>query len=182
MHSFRPHVSLLLQPWSARLFGAMLIAVIAFAAASARPAHAQPRAGDHAAIAQVLETYRRAVSTGDEALFSTTLLDDQIPFFAVVDGHAQAASLQSQQLRGVAQFRQNVFHSGRRYTQQFDEIRIAQDGALAQATLRFITRRGDGTGGAGWKTLTLVQVGGDWKIASEFYTVRAVQDAAPPTP
>lgn len=134
-------------------------------------------APDHAAIAQVLENYRSAVTRGDEALFLTTLLDDQIPFHAVRDASSPETSLNSQQTRGAAEFLRGVFHSGRRYQQRFDDIRIQQDGTLAQATLRFVTQRDDGSGGAGWKTLTLVKVGGQWKIASEFYTVRSLTAA-----
>ena len=139
-------------------------------------------APDHAAIAQVLENYRKAVSTGDEALFSTTLLDDQIPFFGLGDAQPTPASLTSAGIREVAGFRKSVFNSGRRYTQRFDDIRIVQDGALAQATLHFVTQRGDGDGGEGWKTLTLIDVGGQWKIASEFYTVRDLGDAKTSAP
>lgn len=154
----------------AQLCGALLAGGVASAAVAAQTSPAT----DHAAIAQVLENYRTAVSSGDEALFSTTLLDDAIPFFAVGDGLPQPAGLAASQLQGVAAFRQRVFHGGRGYTQRFDDIRIAQDGALAQATLHFVTERDDGTGGEGWKILALVLVGGQWKIASEFYTVRAL--------
>lgn len=133
-------------------------------------------AADQIAIARVLENYRLAVTTGDEALFSTTLLDDQIPFFAVSDA-ALPASTDSQALRGVAGFRQSVFRSGRRYTQRFDAIQIVQHPGLAQAMLHFVTERSDGSGASGWKTLTLVNVAGQWKIASEFYTVAALPAA-----
>ena len=156
------------------VYGCLFVAI---AAAQIDTSPKDATAPDRIAIAQVLENYRNAVSTGDEALFSTTLLDDQIPFFAVSEARAP---VESQQMRGVAAFRKAVFHSGRRYTQRFDDIRIAQDGALAQATLRFVTQRDDGSGASGWKTLTLLDTGGHWKIASEFYTVRRLTSADAP--
>lgn len=156
-------------------------ALLAVAAASIPLGAAQDtRAPDHDAIALVLENYRSAVTRGDEALFLTTLLDDQIPFHAVRDASSPQTSLNSQQTRGATEFLRSVFHSGRRYQQRFDDVRIQQDGTLAQATLRFVTQRDDGSGGAGWKTLTLVNVGGQWKIASEFYTVRSLTAADVP--
>ena len=163
-----------LPPASRRRIGAALLPLLLGAAcvhATDAPAPA------HAAIVQVLETYRTAVSTGDEALFATTLLDDDIPFHAVRAPGEVDPALDSRATRGVAAFRQSVFHGGRRYRQHFTDIRVAQDGALAQATLRFVTLRDDGSGGAGWKTLTLIDVGGRWKIASEFYTVGDATDA-----
>ncbi|GEM_PF-3511846 len=172
-------------PGHARARAALLCASLALAPVSARalpPGTDPPQAPDHAAIAQVLENYRIAVSTGDEVLFSTTLLDDRIPFFAVRSPPSPGPVPDARQIRGVAAFRRNVFHGGRRYTQRFDDIRIAQDGGLAQASLRFVTLRDDGSGGAGWKTLTLIDVGGQWKIASEFYTVRALTAAEAATP
>lgn len=165
-----------------RTWGVPASACLALAIASS-PAIGAPKdtpAPDHAAIAQVLENYRSAVTRGDEALFLTTLLDQQIPFHAVRDASSPETSLTSTQTRGVADFLRGVFHSGRRYQQRFDDIRIAQDGTLAQASLRFVTQRDDGSGGAGWKTLALVQVNGQWKIASEFYTVRSLTPADVP--
>jgi hypothetical protein len=48
---------------------------------------------------------------------------------------------------------------------------------MAQVWLHFITRvQGSHSGGEGWKTLTLLKVGGNWKIASEFYTARSFAD------
>jgi hypothetical protein len=64
-----------------------------------------------------------------------------------------------------------VFHSGRHFQQSFSKVHIEQDGALAQVSLDFVTREGDG-GGIGWKTLQLVKTAGGWKIASELFTVR----------
>ncbi len=147
-----------------------------FALSHATDAQGAPKteglqAPDQAGIAKVLENYRIAVSTSNEALFSTTLLDDQIPFHGLGDAKSVGTSTKSQDLKGVAGFRKSVFHSGKRYTQVFEDIHIKQEGSLAQADLRFTTRRGDGSGGKGWKLLTLVKVGDSWKIASEFYTV-----------
>ena len=132
---------------------------------------------DRAAIEKVLAHYRVAVSTGDEALFLSTILDEQIPFFSVGSTASQDASLRSEGTRDLAGFRRAVFHSGKQYRQTFDHVRIQQDASMAQVWLHFITRvQGSDSGGEGWKTLALLKVGGDWKIASEFYTARAFTD------
>ena len=69
-------------------------------------------------------------------------------------------------------------HGGRDLDQTFEDIRIEREGDLAQVSLRFVTRVvGSDQGGEGWKTLILLRTAGGWKIASEFYTVRAL--AAP---
>jgi hypothetical protein len=48
-------------------------------------------------------------------------------------------------------------------------VHIQQDGLLAQVSLVFVnsTAQGDTWG---WKTMQLLKVAGQWKIASEFYT------------
>jgi hypothetical protein len=58
---------------------------------------------------------------------------------------------------------------GRPFTQRFQQVRIEQDGALANVRLVFVNSAADGQSW-GWKTLQLVKAGGRWKIASEFYT------------
>ena len=136
---------------------------------------APPSDGDRGEIEKVLTNYRTAVSTGDEALFMTTILDDQIPFFSAGEAASQDGSLHSSGTRDFASFRRSVFHSGRRYRQSFDHVHIEQDGSLAQASLHFVTREeGSDRGGEGWKVLALLKVGDQWKIASEFYTVRSL--------
>lgn len=136
---------------------------------------ANPNDADRHDIEKVLSNYPTAVSAGDEALFMTTILDDQIPFFSVGEKPSQADSLNSAQTRDFASFRRSIFHSDRHYRQTFDHIQINQDASLAQVSLHFVTRVvGSDSGGEGWKTLTLLKVGGQWKIASEFYTVRSL--------
>ncbi|CAN5368554.1 hypothetical protein BH10PSE1_BH10PSE1_29650 [soil metagenome] len=140
----------------------------------AEPAFAgqDPASAEVVAIEQVLQNYRTGVSNGDEALFVTTLLNDHIPFYAVRTAAEDVAAVDFPDLQGVPDFRQRIFHGGQRYQQTFDQIEIDQHGALAQASLHFVTRiRDSDQGGEGWKTLTLLKVAGRWKIASEFYTV-----------
>ena len=73
----------------------------------------------------------------------------------------------------ASRFRQAVFERGVRYTQHFYNVHIQQDGDLAQVSLDFVTKAmKSGDGGFGWKTLQLLKVRGQWKIASEIYTVR----------
>ena len=64
-------------------------------------------------------------------------------------------------------FRQGVFQ-GAPFTQRFQDVHIRQDGPLAQVSLVFINTAADGSSW-GWKTMELLKVGGQWKIASEFY-------------
>jgi len=155
------------------VFAAVAGLCVAFPVAGA--AAAETAQGPHSeaeAIQGVLRDYRTAVSTGDEALFLTTLLDNQIPFFAVDAAADRVADPVFTDLQGVADFRLRVFHSGILYRQTFDQIKIDQHGALAQVTLHFVTRvRDSQEGGQGWKTLTLLKAGLRWKIVSEFYTV-----------
>jgi hypothetical protein len=138
-------------------------------------------APDRAAIAQVLNNYTTAVTNGDEALFLTTLLDDQIPFFAAGDVATQPPSLKSADTHAFAAFKRAVFHTNTRYRQTFDHVAIEQDKSLACVRLHFITRVvSSGAAAEGWKTLQLLKVGDQWKIASEFYTVRTERSHATP--
>jgi len=135
----------------------------------------RPCVPDRAAIERVLSNYRTAVTNNDEALFMTTILDDQIPFYSAGDRQSQAPSLNSVNIRGLAQFRHAVFHNNTRYRQTFDHVFIEQDGSLACVRLHFVTQIvSSGDGGEGWKTLQLLKVGADWKIVSELYTVRSL--------
>lgn len=121
---------------------------------------------DRRAIQALLDTYTRAVSTKDETLFETLLLNKAIPF-----SDAQSA-IRHGSIDGGTQnyeaFRKGVF-DGAPFRQTFKQIRILQDGPLAQVSLVFVNT--DATGrSSGWKTLQLLKINGRWKIASEFYT------------
>jgi hypothetical protein len=123
------------------------------------------------AIERVLSTYTASVSKDDEATFSSILLNDQIPFSSTGElrlDKADAAHLQTSRYAG---FKQAIFASGQHYEQKFYNVRIEQDGHLAQVSLDFVTKNTlTHKAGYGWKSLTLLKVGGQWKIASEFYT------------
>ncbi|WP_254073687.1 hypothetical protein [Burkholderia sp. S171] len=73
--------------------------------------------------------------------------------------------------RNYAAFNAVIFASGSRFHQQFHNVKIEQVGALAQASLDYVTTE-DATGSVsyGWKVIHLLKVSGNWKIASEFYT------------
>jgi hypothetical protein len=123
------------------------------------------------AIEHVLSIYSTSVSNGDEAAFSSILLNDQVPFSSTGELHLDKAKPNELQTSRYARFKQIVFESGKHYQQQFYHVRIEQDGALAQVSLDFVTREAHThEGGYGWKSLTLLKVNGQWKIASEFYT------------
>jgi Putative lumazine-binding len=150
---------------------------VAFSAASAQgiPSVVGRHQNDPAekrAIEHVLSLYTTAVSKGDEATFSSILLNDQVPFSSTAELHLDKAEADHLQTSRYAKFKQSVFESGKHYQQQFYHVHIEQDGALAQASLDFVTQDAQThEGGYGWKSLTLLKVDGQWKIASEFYTV-----------
>ena len=155
-------------------YGPLALLLVA-GATHAHPSGTNARATvpDRAAIRHVLDNYSKAVTDGDEALFMTTLLDDQIPFFAAGDLAAQPPSLKSADTRGVAAFKHSVFHTNTRYRQTLDHVIIEQDSSLASVQLHFITEVvSSGKAWEGWKTLQLLKVGDQWKIVSELYTVR----------
>lgn len=135
----------------------------------------QTNAEDIRAIEKVLETYTTSVTNGDKATFEAVLLNEAIPFSSTDELAAPGAIERNIDTRRYPQFRKAVFESGGRYTQRFDNVQIKQDGALAQVSLDFITKETkSGSGACGWKTLQLLKSQGRWKIASEFYTVRAL--------
>jgi hypothetical protein len=152
------------------IVSAVLLASVAPAclaqAAPSPPADFESRGDDRIAIQRLLDTYTRAVSTKDEALFETILLNKDIPFSDVdsaVRGGAATGGT-----RHYDSFRRGVFQ-GRPFTQKFQDVRIAQDGPLADVSLVFVNTAAGGTSW-GWKTLQLLKVAGEWKIASELYT------------
>ena len=130
------------------------------------PARFDSRGADRRAIEALLEAYTRAVSTKDQALFETLLLGTDIPFSGV-QGELRAGS-GARDVRSYGGFRDDVF-KGAPFLQRFRNVRIEQDGPLAQVSLVFVNTSRTGTSW-GWKTLQLLKVGGRWKIASEFYT------------
>jgi hypothetical protein len=118
------------------------------------------------------------VKAGDQAAFAALLLNDGVPFVGVQASKLGAAKAEGVDTRRYADFRTAVFGSAQRYEQRFDNIRILQDGALAQVSLDFVVvDAGTDQGGYGWKTLELLKVGGQWRIASEFFTAYALPPA-----
>lgn len=157
-----------------------LIGGCLLAALHAGPAHAHGSAdtADVNAIHALLATYTRSVSQSDRPAFEALLLDPSIPFHGLSDGRfTPRAGAGLGAVQNYAGFRKSVFDSGRQLRQRFYDVTIAHEGDLAQVSLRFETLVVDGGGGRGWKTLDLLRVGGQWKIASEFYTVYPI-DAA----
>ena len=162
-----------------RLNRTLLVALLAATCASAIAVPAPPSSfgahaaspADDAAIHQLLDRYRAAVKAGDEKAFAALLLNEHVPFTGVSSSALAKASPGGVDIQRYADFRSAIFGSAQRYEQRFDNVRILQDGALAQVSLDFVTvDAGTDNGGYGWKTLELLKVGGDWRIASEFYT------------
>jgi len=130
------------------------------------PSNFASTGADRQAIETLLDTYTRAVSTKDQALFETLLLNKDIPFSDVDSAvKSQGAELGTARYES---FRRGVFE-GPPFTQKFQDVRIAQDGPLAEVSLVFVNSSTRGSSW-GWKTLQLLKVAGKWKIASEFYT------------
>ena len=121
---------------------------------------------DRHAIEVLLDTYTRAVSTKDEALFETLLLNTSIPFSGV--GPAGVSNNTPGATDQYRAFREGVF-GGSPFTQRFQDIHIDQDGPLASVSLVFVNTSAKGSSW-GWKTMQLLKLAGRWKIASEFYT------------
>jgi hypothetical protein len=150
---------------------ALLLLVIAVMPAVAEPIPASfaSAGADRTAIEALLSTYTTAVSTKNQALFESLLLDKAIPFSGV--SAADRPSGAKVVTTNYDSFRKGVFQ-GPPFTQRFQDVHIDQDGRLASVSLVFVNSAPDGRSW-GWKTLQLLKVGGRWKIASEFYTGHA---------
>ena len=137
--------------------------------------------GETFAIEHLLSVYTKSVSDGNEAAFSSILLNDRVPFSSTDELHLAKADPLHVQMSHYSDFKHIVFESGRHFEQTFYNVRIEQDGDLAQVSLDFVTKdTRTHSGGYGWKSLTLLKVKGLWKIASEFYTVYSLpQDTGP---
>jgi len=136
------------------------------AAATPIPTSFESTGDDRKAIEALLKTYTTAVSTKNEKLFESILLNKDIAF-----SYAPKA-IAANGARGGTQhyenFRKGVFE-GPPFTQRFQDVHISQDGPLANVSLVFVNTTAQGSSW-GWKTLQLLKVAGQWKIASEFYT------------
>jgi hypothetical protein len=133
------------------------------------PAQFDSVGADRQAIAALLDSYTKAVSTKDQALFETLLLNTDVPFSGVgPNGVASGAPGVTNRYQA---FRADVFGGGP-FIQRFRDIHIAQDGPLASVSLVFVNTAPQGRSW-GWKTMQLLKVAGRWKIASEFYTGHA---------
>ncbi|UAJ09099.1 nuclear transport factor 2 family protein [Glacieibacterium megasporae] len=121
---------------------------------------------DRRAIQTLLDTYTKAVSTKDQALFETLLLNKAISF-SDADSAVRRGSVDGG-THNYGAFRKGVFE-GAPFRQAFKDVKILQAGPLAQVSLVFVNTDAAGST-SGWKTLQLLKVGGRWKIASEFYT------------
>ena len=117
---------------------------------------------DRKAIDALLGNYTKAVSSKDQALFETLLLNKQTTFSDV------SSAIAAKEAAHYDSFRKGVF-DGPAFTQRFQDIHVAQDGSLADVSLVFVNTSAKGVSW-GWKTLQLLKVEGKWKIASEFYT------------
>lgn len=130
------------------------------------PATFESRGEDRTAIGVLLDTYTKAVSTKDQALFESLLLDKAIPFSGVpLSAEGKGAFVQTSHYE---EFRKGVFE-GEPFTQTFRDIQIHQDGTLAQVSLVFENTTATAKSW-GWKTMELLKVDGRWKIAAEFFT------------
>jgi ketosteroid isomerase-like protein len=151
-----------------RYFIAAIVIALPAVAAPAQ-VHSEPKrfastGSDRAAIGALLRTYTIAVSTKNQALFESLLLDRSIPF----SGVPLAGKSNDPETRNYEGFRKAVFE-GKPFKQRFRDVQVEQDGDLADVRLVFENSSAEGRSW-GWKTLQLLRAGGRWKIASEFYT------------
>jgi hypothetical protein len=130
------------------------------------PAQFTSTGEDRRAIEALLTSYTTAVSTKNQSLFESLLLDKKIPFSGI--GTIDRSSAKKVVIANYDSFRKDVFQ-GTPFTQRFQDVQINQDGRLASASLVFVNTAADDTSW-GWKTLQLLKVSGRWKIASEFFT------------
>jgi hypothetical protein len=130
------------------------------------PATFESRGDDRRAIAKLLDDYTKAVSTKDQALFESLLLDKGIAFSGVP--LSRKSAILTVRTANYEDFRKGVFE-GEPFTQTFRNIHIQQDGALAQVSLVFENRTPTEKSW-GWKTLQLIKVDKKWRIAAEFFT------------
>jgi hypothetical protein len=148
------------------LSGCMLL--IGQARADAIPASFDSVGQDRKAIETLLDSYTRAVSAKDQALFESLLLNKEIPFSEASSAIKAGADHGTQHYDS---FKKAVF-GGPAFTQRFQDVHIAQDGPLAEVSVVFVNTSARGLSW-GWKTLLLLKVNEQWKIASEFYTGHA---------
>ncbi|WBO22895.1 hypothetical protein [Sphingomonas abietis] len=117
----------------------LLLAISVSLPAAARAVSIPPQfdsvGTDRKAIEALLATYTNAVSTKDEALFETLLLNASIPFSGV--GSSGVASRDPGVTNQYQAFREGVF-GGSPFTQRFQDIHIQQDGPLASVSLVFV--------------------------------------------
>lgn len=126
---------------------------------------------DRKAIMELLNNYTKSVSEGNQTLFESQLLDTNIPFSGVAAKQKPSFKPTSDSLRNYSDFKTAIFTSGHKYRQSFSNIKINQDGSLAQVSLDFETiDETDKDSSYGWKVLHLIKVHDQWKIVSEFYT------------
>ncbi|MES2057660.1 MAG: nuclear transport factor 2 family protein [Pseudomonadota bacterium] len=147
-------------------FLVLISAIASTVSATPVPASFDSTGTDKAAIETLLDSYTKAVSTKDQALFESLLLNKAIPFSSA--SSAIKAGTTEQSTRHYDDFRKGVFE-GPKFTQRFQDIHIQQDGPLANVSLVFVNTSSQGSNW-GWKTLQLLKVDGRWKIASEFFT------------
>ena len=145
------------------IFAILFIPVVG----AAEPASTtSPRANaDRAAIRIVLATYTKAVSTKDQRLFETLLANKSIPFsYIPKDSHP----ISDHGTENYEVFRKGVFE-GPPFNQRFEDVRIQQEGGVADVTLVFVNTTPKSVT-RGWKSMQLLRVDGVWKIASEYFT------------
>ncbi|MBC7674555.1 MAG: hypothetical protein H7173_00660 [Rhodoferax sp.] len=148
-----------------------LLTVLLLASATAGYAAPVPEkfdsiGADRVAIDKLLSEYTAAVSTQDQRRFEVLLLNKSIPFSDA--GVAASAKGAEHGTQNYESFRKGVFE-GPAFHQRFQNVTIQQAGTLAQVSLVFVNSTSTESY-AGWKTMQLLRIGGQWKIASEFFT------------
>ena len=157
-----------------RYFKTMLLAPLAMLTmVAASPAHAAEPFNvpeEVKAIHALLDNYTQSVTQHDAKRFESQLLDQNIPFMGTYKLDKPGFVATSQSVADYSGFKAVIFGSKQRFSQVFKDVKIEQQGNMAQVSLQYITTdTATGEGGGGWKILQLLKVHGEWKIASEFF-------------
>jgi hypothetical protein len=131
---------------------------------------------DRQTINTLLKSYTDSVKSGDQERFESLLLHLDIPFSGLRNLALYDANDETVDVRNYKTFKASIFDSGIAFDQQFYNLKIEQEGNLAQVSLDFVTTKtACDTQVYGWKVLHLLKIRGTWKIASEFYTANPLE-------
>jgi len=159
------------------LFAWPLLAALTVAARAATPA--APDA--HAQIEQVVAKFQTALITKDKAGLESLFMPEGGAWFEVLgdDAYRQLSAKRPQMPRFHADnyrhFIDFVVGSKGRMEEQFSNVRIATDGAIASVYFDFVFLADGKVNNRGHEAWQLVNTGRDWKISAMAYSSEPTQ-------